>query len=150
MSQEFDVDAIAQVTGDRTATTAQILWGFKVIKMIIGADGMHEAEAAGLRATMQQYGAPPELIAVIDDFDIASMPLDQLLEVEANTPGMKRLLYAALVVAWADGKYGDKEAAALAQVARYYKISPSTVSAIEHLARTEQELNGLRLALLAD
>lgn len=150
MSQDIDVDRIAQTTGDRTATIEQIVWGFKVIKMIIGADGLHEAEAAGLRATMQQYGATPELIAVIDGFDIESTPLTALLEVEANTPGMKRLLYAALVVAWADGKYGEKEAAAVAQVASYYKISPSTVSAIEHLVRLEQEVTALRLGLLAD
>ncbi len=150
MSQEFDVERIAQTTGDRTATTEQILWGFKVIKMVIGADGLHEAEAAGLRATMQQFGATPEMVAIIDGFDIESTPLTTLLAVEANSPGMKRLLYAALVVAWADGKYGDKEAAAVAAVASYYKISASTVSAIEHLVRMEQELAALRLGLLAD
>jgi hypothetical protein len=150
MSEDFNVDRIAQATGDRTATSDQILWGFKVIKMIIGADEIHEAEAAGLRATMQQFGASEAMIRAIDAFDPKSVELHDLLAIEAASYGLKRLIYAAVVVAWADDRYSAPERAAVAAVASFYKISPSTVAAIEHLVTVERELAALRLGLLAD
>ena len=150
MTDDFNRERIAQATGDRSATSDQILWGFKVIKMIISADELHESEAAGLRATMQQFGASADMIGLIEAFDTKSVRLNQLLEVEAASHGLKRLIYAAVVVAWADGNYSAAERAAVAEVASYYKISPSTVSAIEHLVTAERELGSLRLGLLAD
>ncbi len=150
MAQEFDQDRIAQVTGDRTATDDQTLWGFKVIKKVIGADGVQEGEAAALRATMLQYGSSAAMVKAIDDFDVKSVTLPDLLKVESRGYGIKRLIYAAVLVAWADGKYSPEESAAVREVADYFKISHSNVAAIEHLIQAEQQMTQMRLALLSD
>lgn len=119
-------------TGDRGQTLAY----FRALKLVIGADGIADAEWKALRREMQRIGAPKDLIDDVASWE-ATEPIEDLLPIDARRSYARMLLYDAIRVAFADGVFHPKERDLVDRAAEFLRVDRPMARVIEGLVEME-------------
>lgn len=124
----------------------------KALLVVAGADGMSTAEMDHFVAWQHTSGHPKDLIEELQHFDYRSADVKQVItafrELVEQTPEAKRMLiYDALRIAHADGKYSASERKALQQVAEELGVDRTIVIALEGVVSVEFAARQMRLAI---
>jgi uncharacterized tellurite resistance protein B-like protein len=124
----------------------------KALLVVAGADGMSTAEMAQFISWQHTSGHPKSLIDELQHFDYRSADVKQVIttfrELSEQTPEAKRMLiYDAIRLAYADGKYSATERKALQEVAVELGVDRATVIALEGVVSVEVAARQMRLAI---
>jgi uncharacterized tellurite resistance protein B-like protein len=124
----------------------------KTLLVVAGADGMSTAEMEHFVAWQHASGHPKSVIDELKHFDYRSADIKQVVtafrEIVEQTPEAKRtLIYDAIRLAYADGKYSASERQALQQVAEELDVERSIVIALEGVVSVEVAARQARLAI---
>ncbi len=124
----------------------------KALLVVAGSDGMSTAEMEHFIAWQQASGHPKSLIEELQHFDYRSADVRQVIsafrDLAEETPEAKRvLLYDAIRLAWADGKYSPTERKALQELADELGVERTIVIALEGVVSIEMTARQLRLDL---
>jgi uncharacterized tellurite resistance protein B-like protein len=124
----------------------------KALLVVAGADGLSTAEMEHFVAWQLTSGQPKSLVEELQHFDYRTADVKQVItefrDLVEQTPEAKRMLiYDALRLAFADGKYSATERKALQHVAEELGIDRTVVIALEGVVSVEAAARQMRLAI---
>lgn len=124
----------------------------KALLVVAGADGMSTAEMEHFVAWQHASGHPKSLIDELQHFDYRSADVKQVItafrDLTEQTPEAKRtLIYDAIRLAYADGKYSADERKALQEAAEELGVDRTIVIALEGVVSVEVAARQMRLAI---
>jgi uncharacterized tellurite resistance protein B-like protein len=124
----------------------------KALLAVAGADGMSTAEMEHFVAWQRASGHPASLIEELSHFDYRNADIKQVIaafrSATERTPEAKRMLiYDAIRLASADGKYSVTERKALQEVAEELGVDRTLVIALEGAVSVEVAARQMRLSL---
>jgi uncharacterized tellurite resistance protein B-like protein len=124
----------------------------KTLLVVAGADGMSTAEMEHFVAWQHASGHPASVIEELQHFDYRNADVKQVISafcaLAEHTPEAKRvLIYDAIRLSYADGKYSATERKALQEVADEIGVEPTVVIALEGVVSVEIAARQTRLAL---
>lgn len=122
----------------------------KAMKIIIGADGeVSKEEWQRLKQGMLRLNVPDYLIDEIEDFDVSTATLEELIpDLYKNKKQARLLIRDAIEIARADGTYAEEEKEAVRQAAQLVKVAPEAVALLESLVVMEHAIGHMRRTLL--
>jgi hypothetical protein len=129
--------------------TARNYW--TILLATAGAEGdLAPAELEWLINDQRSLGVPEELLAEIPKIDWRGANIQELLEKlrHGSVNARRNLLYQALRMARADGRYHKDERTAVEHLARTLDLEPSVVDSIHALVDMEEVVERLRYGLL--
>lgn len=130
---------------------AMINYG-KVLLAIAGADGkVSPKEYDWLTEHQRKFGAPEDVIGEYEKFDYKSAVLDKLLadirtDVATWNPA-PHLIYHAIQMCSADGKYAAAERSKVVRAARALGVSDDILLTLHALIQMEKAVYDMRAAL---
>jgi hypothetical protein len=120
----------------------------KALLIALGASGPLSAkQMERFVAIATSYGASPDAIDAVKRFDYARARID-----DATKPGAKlarHLMYEAIRISRAEGTYGERERAKVAEAGRALRVPAGIVAALEGIVDGEEALRKARAAIQA-
>lgn len=122
----------------------------RALKCVLAADGVVDGgELNAYLETCRRFGAPDEMLEELRRFDPSDTRVEACFQgMDPDSIPARTLLYEAIRIAKADGKYADAERATVKRAAEVLGIDDDWLANITALADAEEALRSLRVSML--